>query len=224
MKRLLSIVFAAGVLACGASRSAHAQVVFDNGAPSPASSRELVGAFADDFSFSSSTTIGRVSFFVTDFVGPFDLTGGEFNGQFSWFIFDNSGSNLPGTILESGTAGIGQFSAIDTGIVDNFGANITRIDINVPQFTLAAGTYWFRMREGGLTDPFDTSAIYWQDSVAGVTPNSAFAPTQNDPVWAVNPNVSLAFRLSAPAPEPGAIALALAGLPLLGLIARRRTR
>jgi hypothetical protein len=135
-----------------------------------------------------------------------------------------------GTVVASGTAaavtngGLMGYR-VSTTTLTNTQRPIFRVAVDVPDFTLAPGSYWLRWSLSG-----SLASGPWQPPRSDDAPGNlhqaltggAFAP------WVDTGSLvsyDAPFEVyGAPVPEPGTYALMLAGLAAVGAVARRRAR
>ena len=144
----------------------------------------------------------------------------NFSGVLSWYFFEDD-AGLPGDMIASGTTAtvVG-----DTGVdrTDN-DEDIFRVSggIDAP-LALAAGTYWFGMREGMPGQLEDGTTILWlsHDGVSGAF-TKLFLDGETPGDLNEAPSLDNAFVLRS-VPEPTTLVLLSMGCAALSL--RRRTR
>lgn len=200
----------------------HAQaqtLIYDNGTFSTGGSAQgyqiTSFALADDFVFTSTTSFNQARVWLVGL--------SNFSGTLSWLVRANNGG-IPGSTLFSGTVSGASITLTSTG----FGT-VTQVDFPISSTTLGAGTYWFQVKENGLTDLSDGSEVGWFDSVSSTGFDSKGDPDEVNPsTWTGSVPANRAFQflsssVGASAPEPGTLAfIALGGV--LVLIQRRGQR
>ncbi|WP_309707667.1 PEP-CTERM sorting domain-containing protein [Armatimonas sp.] len=201
--------------------AAHAQtLIYTNGALSTGNAKNISSAsIADDFVFSSTRSFDQVRVWLMDTSAP-NNTLNNFGGTLSWLIYNNN-AGLPGTIFASGTTSA--VTLTDTGLKFGSTFSIFQADFSVPSQTLTAGTYWFRIRENGITDGADFTSTFWMDSGSSTGFQTVAGNGVNPTTWGNNGATNRAFNFFASsAPEPGTLPfLALGGTLVL---ARRRRK
>ena len=226
----LSVATCLGIATLAAlPKTAQAQtLIYDNGTFATTNAYQITSfATADDFVFGSTQTFDKVRVWLTDTTAP-NNTLNTFSGTLSWLIRSNNGG-IPGAVLggNSGTVSGAAITQADTG-VDIFGFRIFQLDFSLPSTTLGAGTYWFQIKENGLSDPDDGSEVLWLNAGTSTGFNTKL---DNNPVnpttWTaggVAENRAFQFYASSggSAPEPGTFALLALGV-VGGIVARRRT-
>jgi len=206
----------AGIIALFASQ-AMATTIYDNGAPNNNNGFQIGGVIgaggyttADNFILTNAASVGGVGFYFQNF-------NAVWNNNISYAIRADSGG-MPGAILASGQ---GQ-NAIETptNIPWCCGGNAYLITFDLQTAFAAAGgtSYWLELGGAG-----GTNTPYW------VTTGSSQGPhAVNMLNGVVNSSYGsdVAFYLTGGAvpgvPEPETYAMLLAGLGLLGFVARRR--
>lgn len=223
--RLTSLATLALLAALAAPHAAQAQtLIYDNGSFSAGISAINItsSSCADDFVFGSTQTFDSARVWISDNFGVATLLDG-FSGTLSWEIYsNNAGTNKPNSPVLSGTVSGAGLSLTDTG-VDAFGRRIFQADFSLGSQSLGAGTYWFRIKENGLSDSADASSVFWEPSGASTGFQAQGSGTVVNPAtgsWFNTSSANRAFQLYAAsggtAPEPGSLALlALGGVVVL---------
>jgi hypothetical protein len=227
-RNTVKFAFCLTILSCvmlANTHQARAQtLVYDNGTFATTQAYNISAAsIADDFSFSSSQTFDQVRVWLLDATPP-NNTLNAFSGTLSWLIRSNNAGS-PGSVLSSGTVSGGAITQTDTGVNATF-YRIFQIDFAISSTTLTAGTYWFQIKENGLTDPTDGSPVAWLDAGSSTGFATKF---DSDPVnpttWTAGSDAkNRAFQFFATAaPEPGTLALlAIGGTGLVSRLRRRK--
>jgi hypothetical protein len=142
--------------------------------------------------------------------GNADGTFFTFSGVLSWYIFLNAGG-LPGALVDSGTDLAP--SVVDTGIdrTDN-SEDIFRVSgvLDTP-VALAAGTYWFGIREGPPGQVADETSIVWLSHDLSGAPTKLFLDGATPGDLNEAPTIDNAMVLRD-VPEPASLVLLLLGL------------
>lgn len=224
-------------------------VVYDNGSYSGATGAVgfSASAVADDFTLSSTTSFNAIRFWA------FDIPSGlhpNFSGDVSWFLYSGStGQASPNATPDNSSLfaqGTVTPTVTDTGDFHLFNPNfaIGQLDFSIPTQTLAAGTYWLRLKEGAANAASDGTPVYWMQSGSPQTGNgfrmdsNPISPTSwTSATGGTATSKDLAFQLvrnnntvfssanTAITPEaPGLIQLLAGLLPVaaFALLARRR--
>ena len=209
--RVLSITGAALLLTIGIATPVLADVFFQQapggGGNRSSSTLNFLGGSpgfraADDFVLSSNATISDINFWGQLVSGSDDFT--------FTFYADNGGK--PGTVL------LATDGTVSTTVISPV-LNAYTVDLS-SAFTATAGTtYWLSIFNQG---PQTNWA--WDGSVVPGTSRQESNASPN--TWASTTNFNLAFELEGTrsVPEPGSIALVLAGLFGLGFSRSRRAK
>lgn len=187
---------------------AHAGVVFDNGAPAGNSYHCISGpnvcqgsgtwTVYDQFSFDSAVT---VTGFANWNLGQVD----QFYTATNWSIWTSTPTN-GGTPLYSGSSK--PTISLDRGYLL---ATVDGLSID-----LAAGNYWL-----GITHILTWHNV-WTYAVSANGQADSLA--LDGSTYAFDNNPDMAFVITGVVPEPETYAMMLAGLGLVGAVARRRQR
>ncbi len=210
-----SALFAA-TLCLAASVPASAQSpVYSNGAPNGVSGNEMTQWIqASDFTLGSATTLTAARFWA------FSLATNAYAGNVTWQIYSNAAGS-PGSMLFSG-------NVVPTAIVDGppYGGTTPtmRYDFALPNVGLGAGTYWFGLHNGPLSNT-GRAEFYWETTAANTTANDqedvapfgdGFSPNGNEHAYTLYAGSTV--------PEPSTYAMLGGGLVTLAGLARRRRR
>lgn len=193
---------------CMAPLAANAAVtVFDNGPPNHESGNNMGFAWqADDFTICACVPIVGVTFWSLE-------AEGAYRGSISWSIV----RDLGGPALASGT----QSLVNRTSLGSYLGLNEYRNEFNFgAPLTLAAGTYWLVLHNGSFSDMGDPNEFLWETT--GPNASAYGMETFDGSTWTPNFNQH-AFVISA-VPEPGPVAMLMAGLVVAGSLRRREQR
>lgn len=187
---------------------------------------------ANDFVISTPVVLQRMGVWLTDDVVNDNGMLDDFSGVLGWAIFADAGGQ-PGALLASGQDATTVVT--DTGIQDNFGADIAKVEAKVlPPVALVPGRYWLALHENNWGSPYDGTTIWWERT----SPNVGFPPRgdinlSSPSLWnaALDGSDDLAFVLYAQWPTAAPmlslwgyvlVVLALTAIPLLSM--RGRTR
>ena len=205
----------------------HAALLVDNGPPSSTATASDISSFAqaDDFTLSASGSFNAVRFWAIDNGGDLSKFD-QFSGTLSWFVYTNN-VNQPGSVLASGTVSGAAITITPTGVVLLGSFAVVQLDFGVPNTLVPAGTFWFRVKEGGPSDPGDGSDIFWvwRNGQTGFPHRNA--EDEVNPTWLIGETTDLAFQLTAVAaavPEPPTLAVVCLGLLLLAAAGLRRVK
>lgn len=234
----MKALFLIGLAAAASATTANAQVLFNNGPVVGSDGLSVLSAPYNTFGFGAQTTANNAvaeDFTVT---GPgWNVTSLNFYGyqtNSTAFTFQDatwsvvSGDVNTGTVLFSGTTAVTSGGLVGYRVQDTTLTNTQRgiyeVRVDVPDFSLGAGTYWLRwsltgtLASGPWQPPTSDSAI---GNAAQSQAGAAFATLVEA---GSGLNVSLPFQvIGAPVPEPGTYALMLAGgVAVAGLVRRRR--
>lgn len=211
--RSLTAALAVSVLTLVAAPHASAQIVYNNGALNGGGGNEFTQWIqAESFFLAAPTTITGFRFWSNS-------NEGTYNSELTWQIYsDNAG--VPGTVLLSDTV---PFTRVADGTT-LAGRTQFRTDIEITFTDLLAGTYWLGLHNGPLTNT-ERAEIYWSTTDA----NATLTGLEDEVPFGVGgwgaSGLEHAFvitGLSAAAPEPSAMALAL--LPICAWAVARRRR
>lgn len=250
----MKLLIAFGLIAAAAAVPAHADTLFDNGAaanvtrpgiPGLSVVREggvILGQDATsnpgmvNWSVADNFTVGGAGWIVQD-LSFFAYAGGSAKN----FLFTDvvwnviSGDVNTGTLVASGTT-----MATNGGLVGyrvepndliNTDRAIFQINANVPDFNLAAGSYWLTWSFRGLRSPDPRGWRYQPPVASGAAGNAQVSIQFGLPyVWSMDPGDQLGMEFPfvingtvVPVPEPSTYALMLAGgLAVVGLGRCRR--
>jgi hypothetical protein len=195
------------LMLCAAPLAANAVVVFDNGPPNHESGNNMGFAWqADDFTICACQPINGVTFWSLE-------AEGAYRGSISWSIV----RDLGGPELASGT----QTMVTRTSLGTYLGLNEYRNEFTFDTaLKLAAGTYWLVLHNGSFSNMGDPNEFLWETANGNA---SALGMESFDGVtWTPNFNQH-AFVISA-VPEPGQLAMLMAGLIVAGSLRRREQR
>jgi hypothetical protein len=200
---------AALTLALGMSQAAMAVTAFDNGAPDLVSGTQMSEfRVAEDFTLLGTTVISNIRFW------SIQSSPSDYLGSVAWSILSDAGTQ-PGAAVSSGLATV---PGTATGGTTGFGYAAYSFDIPV-SVSLPAGNYWLALHNGPLTATAPMEML-WATSGFGSGSSGLYFDAGS---W-VNTGNQHAFRLDSVAvvPEPGAGAMLLAGLMVVGGLGIRR--
>jgi len=205
-----------------ATAPAEARVIYNNGAPNQtviqfADASYFFTEAADEFSLASGHNV------VTDvhwWGGCVINDGGTITsgtncptGDFTLHIYNDSGSNSPGTLLATFNVGNANQTLTNQTIAARGGIPEYYYSTSIPDLTLTPGTeYWLGISNSTTPD------VVWGWAVAAQLTGDAFQ--FGGGVWNARTN-ELAFNLTG-LPEPGTLALFTAGA--IGLVRLRRRK
>ena len=200
---------------------AHADIVFDNGAPTITNARDIVlFRSADDFAVGASE-IRAVRFWIAT-TSPIEQDPEtNFSGSITYAIYRDEGGNI-GTLIASDTVD-GIVSTFSGLVIPGSGTNINTVSFDlVTPVLLAPGSYWLEFHEGATLDTSDGTGIGWvlADEASGNAKQGLAA--NGLPIFGVYQE--LAFQLIGTVPEPAAASSAVAAVGGLVLAAWRRAR
>lgn len=250
----MKLLIAFGLIAAAAAVPAHADTLFDNGAAvevtlpgSPGRSvvREGGLLFGQDatsnpgmvnWSVADNFTVGGAGWIVQDLSFFAYADGSAKNFLFTDVVWNViSGDVNTGTLVASGTT-----MATNGGLVgyrvgpndlNNTDRAIFQINANVPDFNLAAGSYWLTWSFTGLRSSDPKDYRYQPPVASGAAGNAQVSIQFGLPyVWSMDPGDELGMEFPfvingtvVPVPEPSTYALMLAGgLAVVGLGRCRR--
>ena len=209
--------FFAAALALVATQVSFAAEVYNNGAPDQVSGTQMSEHLvAEDFTLAAATTVGSFRFW------SIQQSAADYLGSVYWAVHSNVGGSPGATILFGGTTVAA--AAAPTGASTVFGYDEYLFNIDVADFVLPAGNYWFALHNGPLTEIKPTEMLWETTGTIGSESkyfDSSFGWT--------DAGTNLAFVLNGTGvvdpptgvPEPGT--LALIGLALAAArIAGRR--
>jgi hypothetical protein len=207
--RCVALVAVAGLLAVAAGANANI-VKFDGGAPDFANGNEMTQWLqAEDFILDGDNVLkgGDYVWLDTGF-------GAGWDGQLQWFVFNNSGQNLPDGVVSSGNAG--DLATTFLGVFNGFEFYQTKFSFGQAVPVTGGTRYWLGLHASA--DYAGRDEIYWGTTAAGFGKTGAESQYGTMNNWFSN-GTQHSFRLQG-VPEPASIAL----LTLGAIAALRRRR
>ena len=185
----------------GLAQAASAAVVYNNGAPNQVSGDQMSEfVVAENFTLGSAATIASIRFWSVQGAAT------DYLGSVYWAIYSDVAGVMPGAVLFGGIPVA--TAAVATGASTGFGYLEYSFDIDVVDFSLAAGDYWLGLHNGALTDT-TAREMLWETTTTPIAPFGKYFDAANGR-WTDTDNEH-AFRLDSAAvvsvPEPDSLAL-----------------
>ncbi len=198
-----------------------AATLVNNGAPDLVYGTAMTeGLVADNFSLASVGGTNNIYTITNIRFWSEQNSAAAYTGTVNWAIYSDA-SSQPGVALTGGLAAV---AGTSTGATTAFGYNIWSYDIPVAAFSLSAGSYWLVLLNGATPTVSPPNDMLWASSGSG-TGNGVYF---SGGAW-INSTNEHAFRIDGivpspidPMPEPGSIALVLAGLLAAGGLRQKR--
>jgi hypothetical protein len=213
------------IVACGLIASADAQTIYKQDVfPGEgfSSTYDPTAAFAflaaDNFTLSSSQTIGRVRWWGNS--DDFGLPNLQNFTQFKVTLHQRLANGLPGAIIDQETFATANTNPVDTGLLSTNGTHVWQqtATLATPQ-TLPAGQYMLSVGVSGYVDN-QGSIWFWNTSLQG-DDFIAFDAYDGGGWRPFTQPLDLSFELLA-VPEPRSAAGAIGGLLAVAIRRRRK--
>lgn len=206
--RYMQRAIAALAIGAALAQPVAAQVVFDGGAPTGLGSNPMSSLItAQGFSLSATTTFNAIRFW--GFSGNAD--DAPFAGSFTWRLYNRSGSSFGSQI----GAGIAEPTAQLRVANVFFFSDSYQYDFGVGMRTLGAGDYFLEFANA-------TAGFTWERTSENDAPTVIRSSGTGQALVSSN---DVAFQLRmVTVSEPSNLAIAAAGVVLVGMQATRRRR
>lgn len=169
---------------------------YDNGAPNLMNGFEFTHwKVTNQFTLGADVVTNTVKFW------EIEARANVWANQVLWEIRSNSASNLPGTVLFSGSST--NLSRVATSRQDSSNFPEYLITFDLPSVSLPAGTYWLTLHNGALSNNMPPGYVFWETATSNRTDDSKSdeAPFSNN--WETN---------TADAQHPSQLAFQLIGI------------
>lgn len=194
----------------------------------------LAAGFANAATYSNTNDASSIIYFgapdTTSYGQTFNTLGGTLNDWTFYTTGGNSGNLSFAVASWDGTKAVGP--ALYSSGSTSYGGGATALSFSGINTSLSAGSYIAYLTVAGVGSPATSVAIAGSNSDGGLGGGFRFLNSNGtDPLtlnnawssWSIpNMQYSASFDVAAPVPEPETYAMMLAGLGMLGFMARRR--
>ncbi len=196
---------------------ATAAIIVDNGLTNQTGGGDLnLFQQADNFTLASARSIDLIRFWTLQ------ESTADYAGSIEWSILRDSGGNLPGLVVASGS-----FNSTQTATGNSASGLSEFIQEGLVSINLGVGTYWLVLHNGPSSSQPATS-FYWAfaDDQTGNSLSKELA-LGNSGTWVSN-GAELAFQLEGAGggvtvPEPGSVLLVGAAMAMFMIRSKTRS-